>query len=205
MRDQIHSLITSLIPFDPQETLHRQFALHWIESGAELFRIKKPDTPHTHLVAYAVFIADGKILLTDHKRSGLWLPPGGHVEPGEHPQNAVQREAFEELSVKADFLLPDPLFLTVTKTVQETPGHTDVSLWYILKGNTSDVFHFDQTEFTQIRWFSLEEIPAKTDPHMSRFVQKLSSFEEPPYKWKGFFEDLRNRPIASLPNPPLKG
>ncbi len=176
MRDQIQNLIISLSPFDAEETLHRKFVLTWIESGAELFRIKKPDTPNIHLVAYAIFIADGKMLLTDHKRSGLWLPPGGHVEPGEHPQNAVQREVFEELSVKANFFFPDPLFLTVTKTVQEIPGHTDVSLWYVLKGNTSDVFHFDQSEFTQVRWFAPEEIPTKTDPHMSRFVQKLRSF-----------------------------
>ena len=29
--------------------------------------------------------------------------------------------------------------------------------------------------------------------------------EEPFHKWKGFFEDLRNRPTTGLPNPPLKG
>ncbi len=33
----------------------------------------------------------------------------------------------------------------------------------------------------------------------------MSYIEEPSHKWKGFFEDLRNRPTTGLPNPPLKG
>ncbi len=34
---------------------------------------------------------------------------------------------------------------------------------------------------------------------------KIVRIEEPSHKWKGFFEDLRNRPTTGLPNPPLKG
>lgn|GEM_PF-6423224 len=33
----------------------------------------------------------------DHKKGELWLPPSGHVDPGEDPKEAVRREAKEEL------------------------------------------------------------------------------------------------------------
>ncbi|MEE3919135.1 NUDIX domain-containing protein [Micromonospora sp. BRA006-A] len=31
----------------------------------------------------------------------MWLPSGGHVEPGEHPADTVRRELREELGVAA--------------------------------------------------------------------------------------------------------
>jgi 8-oxo-dGTP pyrophosphatase MutT (NUDIX family) len=42
------------------------------------------------------------MLLGDHRKSGLWLPPGGHVEE-EHPRDTVTREAAEELQIDARF------------------------------------------------------------------------------------------------------
>jgi hypothetical protein len=32
----------------------------------------------------------GSVLLCDHRLSGLWLPTGGPVEPGEHPLGTVR-------------------------------------------------------------------------------------------------------------------
>lgn len=115
-----------------------------------------------------------QILLTDHKKSGLWLPPGGHVDPGEHPKEAVRREAREELRIEAEFLAEDPVFLTVTKTEGNIRRHTDVSLWYLLKGDPNEILDYDPNEFHQIRWFGLDDIPfAKSDPHIKRFIEKM--------------------------------
>jgi len=104
----------------------------------------------------------------------LWLPSGGHVEVDEDPKETVKREYQEDLSVKADFWQETPLFLTSTLTVGLTAGHTDVSLWYILKGNSKSSYAFDKEEFNATKWFSLEEIPfSQSDPHMERFIEKL--------------------------------
>jgi 8-oxo-dGTP pyrophosphatase MutT (NUDIX family) len=40
------------------------------------------------------------VLLLFHPRVGIWLPPGGHVEHGELPDEAAVREAFEETGVR---------------------------------------------------------------------------------------------------------
>ncbi len=180
IRSEILRVVRAIRPLDDQETEHVSFVDKWIESGAEIFRITKPATPDTHLVSYFILVdqAQNKVLLTDHKKSGLWLPAGGHVELNEHPKETVQREILEELGIRADFLSEDPLFLTVTKTVGETAGHTDVSLWYVLKGNAFDNLNYDNQEFHQIRWFLPTEIPyPRTDPHMSRLMQKLNSLK----------------------------
>ncbi|MEV4702232.1 NUDIX domain-containing protein [Actinoplanes sp. NPDC049316] len=41
----------------------------------------------------------GDVLLVDHRNARLWLPPGGHVEPGEAPAVTAGRELAEELGV----------------------------------------------------------------------------------------------------------
>lgn len=176
IRSKIHQTVSKIRPLDSLEEQHTRFVLDWIESGSEIFRIEKPATPETHLVSYFVIASPemDRILLVDHKKAELWLPPGGHVDPGEDPKEAVRREAKEELGIDAEFLFDEPLLLTVTKTVGNVTKHTDVSLWYLLKGDLSQVLDYDPNEFHQIRWFRIDEIPfEKSDPHTKRFIKKM--------------------------------
>jgi len=56
-------------------------------------------------VAAAVIRGDGRVLLTQRPPGGplglLWEFPGGKIEPGETPGDAVERELREELGVGA--------------------------------------------------------------------------------------------------------
>ena len=176
IRSEIHQVVSLITPLDRLEQDHIYFVLNWIESGSEIFRIEKPATPDTHLVAYFVIASPekDKILLVDHKKAELWLPAGGHVEAGEVPKETVRREAQEELGIEAEFLSDEPIFLTVTKTVGNIAKHTDVSLWYLLKGDPNQTLDYDISEFHQIRWFGIDDIPfGKSDPHMKRFIDKM--------------------------------
>jgi 8-oxo-dGTP pyrophosphatase MutT (NUDIX family) len=176
IRKHIHTLIRAIIPYDDVEQEHINDTCLWIESGEPIFRVQKPDVPNKHLVSYFVLFDDvhQKILLVDHKKALLWLPSGGHVEIDEDPKTTVERECLEELGVRADFWVPDPFFITSTLTVGLTAGHTDVSLWYVLKGDSHATYQFDEEEFNDIRWFHLDEVPhSKSDPHMERFIQKF--------------------------------
>jgi 8-oxo-dGTP diphosphatase len=175
MRDRIAEIVAAIEPVDDLEREHRDSTLAWIRSGAPIFRTRKPDVPPKHLVSYFALVDDQreKLLLVDHKLAGLWLPSGGHVEPGEDPRATVVRELSEELCLAADFMQPDPLFITVTR-VGGDGGHTDVSLWYLLRGDSSRAIEFDRGEFHGVRWFGFEEISfERSDPHMRRFVKKL--------------------------------
>ena len=114
----IYDLVASICPLDKLEREHQEDVLQWIDSGVELCRLEKPAVPPKHLVSYFILldIENQKLLLVDHKKALLWLPAGGHVEPGEHPTDTAHRELEEELGVSLPLLQPDPLFLTVTET-----------------------------------------------------------------------------------------
>ena len=52
----------------------------------------------------------GCTLLHWHRKVGLWLPPGGHIEPNETPVEAVVREALEETGMRVEIVPTVPAF-----------------------------------------------------------------------------------------------
>lgn len=165
VKDRILALLAGI-------NLYAEDTITWIKSGEQTFRISKPDK---HLVSYLVMFdqVKEKILLVDHKKSELWLPTGGHVEVDEDPTDTVIRECMEALYVTAEFC-KEPIFVTQAVTIGKTAGHTDVSLWYVIKGNSNVRYEYDQGEFSDIKWFGLDEVPYEhSDPHMKRFISKF--------------------------------
>lgn len=174
MREATRAEIAVIVPLDEQERLTQVEVLQWIDSGQELCRLKKPATPPKHLVSYFAVVDGDFVLLVDHINAQLWLPTGGHVEPGEHPRDAALREAKEELDLNGEFLLDRPILITSTETVGISKGHTDVSIWYALKGDRKQALQYDHSEFKAVRWFHRDDIPMhRTDPEMARFLRKL--------------------------------
>lgn len=176
--------VEDIVPRDETEQDHKQDIRKWLKSGVNPFRLKKPDVPPKHLVSYFVLVdpSHRSILLVDHIKAQLWLPSGGHVQLNESPCDAVMREAEEEFGIQATFLHNNdkPFFVTVTQTVGLTPGHTDVSSWYLLRGNVHDKMRHDRREFTDVEWFTFDEImetdPLIFDPHLQRFTTKLARY-----------------------------
>lgn len=173
-----HTLIdaemSQITPVDLLELDHVQRARDWVRAGAELCRLRPPASPPMHLVSYFPVVDQGQVLLGDHISSGLWLPPGGHVAPGEHPRDTVTRECAEELRMSAHLLHPAPLFLTIAETVGANP-HEDVSLWYALQGNAARMPDYDRREYRTMRWFRFNDAPLDdSDPNMERFLSKLT-------------------------------
>ncbi|HZP57077.1 MAG TPA: NUDIX domain-containing protein [Dehalococcoidia bacterium] len=79
------------------------------------------------------FVVDGdRTLLHWHRRTQMWLPPGGHVEPDEDPVQAVLREVREETGLDAEvvpgravmpFRAPAQLPPPYTILVEDIPEH----------------------------------------------------------------------------------
>ena len=88
----------------------------------------------------AVFVVhEGRVLLLYHPKLGRWLPPGGHVEPNELPDDAAVREVEEETGVLARLVggrgvpVDEPRQLVVPKGIQLEnirPGVQHIDLVY---------------------------------------------------------------------------
>jgi 8-oxo-dGTP pyrophosphatase MutT (NUDIX family) len=88
----------------------------------------------------AVFVVNaGAVLLHYHRKLGKWLPPGGHIEDDELPDDAAVREVLEETGIQARLVgqrglpIDEPRQLVVPAGVQVEriyPGHEHVDLVY---------------------------------------------------------------------------
>jgi 8-oxo-dGTP pyrophosphatase MutT (NUDIX family) len=95
----------------------------------------------------AVFVVnEGRVLLHWHRKLQRWLPPGGHIEPNELPDEAAVREVMEETGVAAtlrggdDYVesLGDPRRLRRPAGIQLepiSPGHEHIDLIYFATGD----------------------------------------------------------------------
>jgi ADP-ribose pyrophosphatase YjhB (NUDIX family) len=55
-----------------------------------------PDGVSRHFTVAVFVVAHGHVVLHPHRTLGIWLPPGGHIEPHELPDDAARRETLEE-------------------------------------------------------------------------------------------------------------
>lgn len=139
---------------DSEET-YREFQQRLEEGG-----LIRDENPLTHFGTFFLpFNTETKeLFLVHHKKSGLWIAPGGHVDRGEVLGQTVNREIWEEVGVKDHFKeTSSPFLLTITKINNNTQGckiHYDI--WYLMVTDGSN-FNVDFTEFHDTKWLTLEE------------------------------------------------
>ena len=104
-------------------------------------------------VVAALIRAEGKILICQrpgHKARGLlWEFPGGKVDPGETPQDALKRECMEELGIR---LAVGELFARVSHRYPDLSVRLSLYEASIAEGNPQNLEHRD------IRWVSPGEL-----------------------------------------------
>ena len=70
---------------------------------------------------------DWKLLLIHHKKLDLWLPVGGHIEPGETPDDCVVREFKQETFLDIKLIeMSDITMDPLQQRICATPFYTDV-------------------------------------------------------------------------------
>jgi 8-oxo-dGTP pyrophosphatase MutT (NUDIX family)/GNAT superfamily N-acetyltransferase len=131
----------------------------------ELDDLERPFDEHAapvHVTASAIVIGELGVVLHLHKRLGLWLQPGGHIDPGEQPWQAAVREAREEtgLPIEAAGDPPDLLHVDVHPGPR---GHTHLDVRYMATAPPVDPTP-PEGESPEVGWFSWSRAIGVADP-----------------------------------------
>jgi 8-oxo-dGTP pyrophosphatase MutT (NUDIX family) len=159
MMDSVSLAVAARIPVDArEETSIRTFL-------AEYARLEHPFDEHAdlvHVTGSAIVIGARGVVLHLHKRLGIWLQPGGHIDRGEHPWEAALREAHEETGLDVRHPSAGPQLVHVD--VHPGPrGHTHLDLRYLLEAGDDDPAP-PPGESQVVRWFSWDDAIAVADP-----------------------------------------
>ncbi len=129
-----------------------------------------------HLTASAFVISSRGVILHRHRRLGIWVQPGGHVDAGESPEVACLRETKEETGLDVAHLDPVELFHV---DVHPGPnGHTHYDLRYVLRARPEDP-HPPEGESPEVFWFgfaaAIERAVADLAPALAKLAASLDN------------------------------
>lgn len=109
-----------------------------------------------HVVAAILRRAD-QVLLCHRSPRRQWYPdvwdfPGGHVEPGERPEDALRREVAEELGAELESLDGEPVLHKI-----DPMAGLDLTVWASRRWRGT-VSNLQPEEHDAIGWFKQEQL-----------------------------------------------
>jgi 8-oxo-dGTP pyrophosphatase MutT (NUDIX family) len=126
----------------------------------------------THVTGSAIVVGPPGVVLHRHKRMGIWLQPGGHLEPGETPWQAAWREAAEETGLTLRHPAGGPRLVHVD--VHAAPlGHVHLDLRYLLLAADADPAP-TPGESQDVRWFTWPEALAIADDGLAGALRTMA-------------------------------
>lgn len=168
---QVRAALWDRVPVDGREARARHRAL------VALGRLPRPfdrEADLTHVTGSALVTGQRGVLLHFHKRLGMWLQPGGHLEGREAPWEAARREAHEETGLAAAWAGVDEHGVPPLCHVdvhEGGRGHVHLDLRYHLVVTGSDRPAPRAGESQEVRWFSWDEALAVADPGLAGLLR----------------------------------
>lgn len=167
-RDALRAQIERIDPVDERER---------DSIAATLDRLTWPEDPFDqhgsahHLTASAFVVSARGVILHRHRRLGIWVQPGGHVDEGEGPEAAALRETLEETGLRVAHL--DPVELFHVDVHPGPKGHTHYDLRYVLVAGADDPAP-PVGESPEVYWFAFDDAGARCEPNLAPALAKLA-------------------------------
>lgn len=149
------------------------------------------ERPGRHFTVAVFVVWEGKVLLHLHRKLGMWLPPGGHIERDELPDDAAVREVLEETGLRVELVgekredVQDPVQLHRPAGVQLEnigPGHQHIDLIYFATPVGPTQIHQSFAK-DKVGWYAPEDwdkmqVNAEVRGWCEKAISALNAFEE---------------------------
>jgi len=165
--DDLAEGIARITPVDEREARSIELTLDRLTWPGDVF---SEELDAHHVTASAFVVSERGVILHRHRRLGIWVQPGGHVDPGETPEGAAVRETFEETGLGVRHL--DPAWLFHVDVHPGPRGHTHYDLRYLVVAEPVDPSP-PEGESPDVFWFTFEAAQQRCEPALAPAIKKL--------------------------------
>lgn len=136
-----------------------------------------------HFTVAVFLVHSHKILLLKHKKLNMWLPPGGHVDPNELPDEAAVREVKEETGLNITLVgekglnVNYPRQLIIPRGIQVEDieaDHQHINLVYFATLSGNPRFTMNK-ESTRMDWYGLDDLPLDVNDEIRSWCKRAFS------------------------------
>jgi len=126
--------------------------------------VRSTQKKFTASVAAVIEDENGEILLLDHvlRPDSGWGIPGGFLDYGEQPAEAVRRELLEEVGLELE--------MVEMVRVQIVNGHIEI----LFRAKAKGVASVKSREINAFGWFKVDEMPEKMNQTQKSIIKNLS-------------------------------
>lgn len=142
-----------------------------------------------HFTASGIVLDQDRVPLVKHRKLGLWLYPGGHIDPDEDPAQTAVREISEEAGIDVEIIgevpfahpavgaVPIPFTILVEDVTDATVGaHQHIDMVYVCRPRSVEVT-VQLAELDGHTWIPLTDIAAlPTPPELPTLVASAAKY-----------------------------
>lgn len=166
----IEALVRAHTTADAKEAADRDVML---DAVARLPAPLSAEQPEAHFTASALVLdpARTRTCLVLHRKLGLWLQPGGHIEATDAtPQAAALREVREETGLDGRVAIEAPIHLDVHAIPErpDRPAHLHLDIRFLVIAADEELTLSDES--TDVRWWPVDEAARAGDESLARLV-----------------------------------
>lgn len=172
VRADVRGQVVGRRPVDARE---RHSVQQFVQAFDALEQPFLEDAGPVHVTGSAIVVTTDRtrVLLHKHKRLGLWLQPGGHIDPGELPWQGALREAVEETGLPASLVGSELVHVDVHPGPR---GHTHLDLRYLVESPHVPPAP-PEGESPDVQWLQWHRAIALTEPGLEGALRALQPGE----------------------------
>ena len=170
-RPDVEALLRARTPADAKEQADVAAMLHFLAVLTEPFSAWQHGA---HFTASALVVdADrSRTCLVLHRKLGLWLQPGGHVEADDASVGgAALREVHEETGLAAHLAAEVPVHLDIHEIPEraDMPAHLHLDVRFLAIADGDDLTLSDES--TDVRWWPIADAVTAGDDSLARLIR----------------------------------